>query len=96
MLWGHMASLQLTGSLLQVDCKDNSGRYALILTGGRTALMMAAGEGHKRIVQLLLDRGAEVMAALNRRGGGRVDRKGCLGEDPSGPRPHPPALGRQA
>ena len=68
-----------SGSLVQVDFKNKDGK---------TAMMNAAEKGHEVICKLLLDRGAEVTAALNRREGGRVDRKGCLGEDPSGPRPH--------
>ena len=54
MLWGHIASLQLTSSLLQVDCKSNNGM---------TALMLAAEMGHEGMAQLLLDRSAEVSPA---------------------------------
>ena len=54
MLWGHMTSLQLTGFLSQLGCKDNRGL---------TVLMWAARKGHEGVAQLLLDRSAEVSPA---------------------------------
>ena len=81
MLWGHIASLQLTGSLLQVDCKENNGW---------TALMLAANSGREGVAQLLLDRSAEVSPAPGRpkKGGKGQTARGGAGKHRPGPQPH--------
>ena len=83
MLWGHIASLQLTGSLLQVDCKTHDGQ---------TALILAAEMGHEGMAQLLLDRSAEVSPAQGWAQEGRKGQTAKRGpwEDPArAATPHP-------
>ena len=76
MWWGHIASPQLTGSLLQVDCKSNNGK---------TALMRAAHEG---VAQMLLDNSAEVSPASGWAQEGRTGRTARGGKLARAATPH--------